>query len=132
MFWKMVVLKRKIQMQQPEVFSCEFCGISKNNFFTEHLQTTASEDYCRKLAMSLCSLAVNLYSLKQSIEQSIEANCKPVQFRTIHWNFENKLNNLKKGLSSFFGILLYLSFTSLQEVQNWTLLIRRFLLKSWN
>ena len=25
-----------------QVFSCEFCEISKNNFFTEHLQTTAS------------------------------------------------------------------------------------------
>ena len=24
------------------VFSCEFCEISKNNFFTEHLRTTAS------------------------------------------------------------------------------------------
>ena len=26
-----------------QVFSCEFCEISKNTFFTEHLQTTASE-----------------------------------------------------------------------------------------
>ena len=26
-----------------QVFSCEFCEISKNNFFTEHLWTTASE-----------------------------------------------------------------------------------------
>ena len=26
-----------------QVFSYEFCEISKNNFFTEHLQTTASE-----------------------------------------------------------------------------------------
>ena len=25
-----------------QVFSCEFCEISKNNFFTEHLQTTTS------------------------------------------------------------------------------------------
>ena len=25
-----------------EVFSCEFCEISKNTFFTEHLWTTAS------------------------------------------------------------------------------------------
>ena len=25
-----------------QVFSCEFCEISKNNFFTEYLQTTAS------------------------------------------------------------------------------------------
>ena len=26
-----------------QVFSCEFCEISKNTFFTEHLWTTASE-----------------------------------------------------------------------------------------
>ena len=26
-----------------QVFSCEFCKISKNTFFTEHLRTTASE-----------------------------------------------------------------------------------------
>ena len=26
-----------------QVFSCEFCKISKNSFFTEHLRTTASE-----------------------------------------------------------------------------------------
>ena len=38
-----------------QVFSCEFCGISKNTFFTEHLQATAFtltahygslDDYC--------------------------------------------------------------------------------------
>ena len=30
-----------------EVFSLEFCALSKNNFFTEHLGTTASETrYC--------------------------------------------------------------------------------------
>ena len=27
-----------------QVFSCEFCEISKNNVFTEHLQTSASKD----------------------------------------------------------------------------------------
>ena len=27
-----------------EVFSCKFCEISKNTFFTEHLCTTASHD----------------------------------------------------------------------------------------
>ena len=34
-----------------QVFSCEFWDISKNNFFTEHLRTTASEekeDVCDK------------------------------------------------------------------------------------
>ena len=34
------VLKRETLAQ---VFSCEFCEISKNTFFTEHLRTTASE-----------------------------------------------------------------------------------------
>ena len=29
-----------------EVFSCEFCEISKNTFFTEHLWTTASGITC--------------------------------------------------------------------------------------
>ena len=27
-----------------QVFSCEFCGISKNTFFTEHLRTTGSNE----------------------------------------------------------------------------------------
>ena len=30
------------------MFSCEFCEISKNTFFTEHLQTTASVETVRK------------------------------------------------------------------------------------
>ena len=29
------------------MFSCEFCEIFKNTFFTEQLQVTASEDYGR-------------------------------------------------------------------------------------
>ena len=29
------------------VFSCEFCKISKNTFFTEHLWMTASDFICR-------------------------------------------------------------------------------------
>ena len=33
------LLKKKTP---AEVFSCEFCEISKNTFFTEHLRTTAS------------------------------------------------------------------------------------------
>ena len=28
-----------------QVFSCEFCEISKNTFFTEHLWTTASRKH---------------------------------------------------------------------------------------
>ena len=34
-------IKRKTLIQ---VLFCEFCEIFKNNFFTEHLQTTGSDD----------------------------------------------------------------------------------------
>ena len=42
------------------VFFCEFCEISKNIFFTEHLWTTASEKCFELLTLSKCftSLAV--------------------------------------------------------------------------
>ena len=30
-----------------QVFSCEFCEISKNTSFTEHLQTTASKGFVK-------------------------------------------------------------------------------------
>ena len=33
----------KLSQTLAQVFSCEFCEISKNTFFTEHLWTTASE-----------------------------------------------------------------------------------------
>ena len=36
-----------------QVFSCEFCEISKNTFFTEHLRTTASEDFLRNFNLGL-------------------------------------------------------------------------------
>ena len=32
-----------------QVFSCTFCEISRNTFFTEHLRTTASEYMCYEL-----------------------------------------------------------------------------------
>ena len=32
------------------VFSCEFCEIFKNTFFTEHLWATASEEHLRTAA----------------------------------------------------------------------------------
>ena len=41
-FNKKHFIKKEILAQ---VFSCEFCEISKNTFFTEHLRTTASEIY---------------------------------------------------------------------------------------
>ena len=44
-----------------QMFSYEFCEISKNTFFTEHLWTTASKGYRRKTAA--CSKIVSLLRL---------------------------------------------------------------------
>ena len=49
-----------------QVFSCEFCEISKNTFFTEHLWTTASKGSCAQKefqiyvtrAVDLCYLRI--------------------------------------------------------------------------
>ena len=38
-----------------QVFSCEFCKISKNTFFTDHLRTTASVRFKKKYL--LCTLS---------------------------------------------------------------------------
>ena len=55
-----------------QVFSCEFCEISKNTFLTEHLRTTASIDYkwiINKSGMN--KMAVTTY-------------CKTKVFRHLH------------------------------------------------
>ena len=43
-----------------QVFSCEFCEISKNTFFTEHLLATASKSNADKIlsAASICSAVI--------------------------------------------------------------------------
>ena len=49
-----------------EVFSCEFCEISKNTFFTEYLRATASERY---LAFKDCgSLNIFVKFLKRYLD----------------------------------------------------------------
>ena len=43
-------IKNEIRAQ---VFSCEFCEISKNTFFTEHVWATVSVHYAHWLGISL-------------------------------------------------------------------------------
>ena len=57
-----------------KVFSCEFCEISKNNFFTEHLRTTASVIktnilYSMNLNTKIFQILIMYWS---SIDQNIE------------------------------------------------------------
>ena len=47
-----------------QVFSCEFCGISKNTYFTEHIWVTASVQSCLK---DLDELRVKTNSFREFI-----------------------------------------------------------------
>ena len=47
-----------------QVFFCEFCEISKNTFFTEHLWATASELSRKNILTMYCSHFVVFNSLK--------------------------------------------------------------------
>ena len=46
------------------VFSCEFCEISKNTFYKEHLWATASVQNVYYIKINLCSRYVNEMSIK--------------------------------------------------------------------
>ena len=56
-----------------QVFSCEFCEISKNTFFTEYLQTTASE--VGFICLNEKALKV-IFRSETSTEQSLLENRK--------------------------------------------------------
>ena len=59
-----------------QVFSCEFCKISKNTFFTEHLRTTASGSWIRRLfpLRLLCIIICFQFSCVNLLFVTIENN----------------------------------------------------------
>ena len=54
-----------------QVFSCEFCRISKNTFFTEHVWTTASVIHSTFTTLLLASTTCITYSVKFKREMYI-------------------------------------------------------------
>ena len=65
------LFKKKILAQ---VFSCEFCEIFKNTFFTVHLWTTAYVNYVEKLSIS--------YSYEIITQSTLNANTK-IKYKNI-------------------------------------------------
>ena len=51
------------------MFSCEFCEIFKNTFFTEHLQTTASVQPPLLQKYTHCRAQLNNYGKKLSLKR---------------------------------------------------------------
>ena len=63
-FWRSVILSTEATAEVfaktlAQVFSCEFCEISKNTFFTEHLWTTASVSMGSQITL-VCNNSCNL------------------------------------------------------------------------
>ena len=54
-----------------QVFSCEFCEISKNTFFTEHLWATASDHALNNFPTKLSSRTL----LTNEVDSNIEKKC---------------------------------------------------------
>ena len=50
-----------------QVFSCEFCEISKNLFFTEHLCATASALIQIELDVKMCLKELHVITLGQQV-----------------------------------------------------------------
>ena len=65
------------------MFPCEFCEISKNNFFTEHLQTTASVGGWTLSPIKLRREFIKLLSLKMSGILKWKATCADAFYT--HW-----------------------------------------------
>ena len=59
--------------------------------------------------MSLCSLAVSLYSLEQSIEQSIEVSCEPIQLleQSIELLKVNGIALEKRPIINFWNFVIF-------------------------
>ena len=54
-----------------QMFSCEFCEISKNTYFTEHLQATASAWFCLSKLEKLSSESEKLK--EASLDNKLES-----------------------------------------------------------
>ena len=73
------------------MFSCEFCEISKNTFFTEHL-VTASEMLTKKLYMNTRKQFFRLDETR--LNTSIQAQTF-IDIQSIEWMIKSDRTNIK-------------------------------------
>ena len=74
------------------MFSCEFCEISKNTFFTEHLLVTASEMLTKKLYMNTRKQFFRLDETR--LNTSIQAQTF-IDIQSIEWMIKSDRTNIK-------------------------------------
>ena len=72
------------------MFSCEFCEISKNTFFTEHLWTTASEEFKHFVSIQREN-HINEVCRPALASKLMFSECKGFLSKTWHCNVERYL-----------------------------------------
>ena len=82
-----------------QVFSCKFCEISKNTYFTKHLRTTAS---IRKLVDGFYCVEFSIWYLRRHINFKFSNYCltkNRQNFLTLSrpWRFVTRTRKLKPG-----------------------------------
>ena len=91
-----------------QVFSCEFCEISKNTFFTEHLWTTASTLICDCLFI-FNSMKVEAGSYLPTCTYHHTKIRKPKSFLSffLMWWFIQRLHSILTALSVTFKVSFF-------------------------
>ena len=77
-------LNNFIKKETAKVFSCEFCEISKNNFFTEHLRTTDFVYYCSSLFFQVFSDPSGKLLLRFHLSVATKLSLKQFFHRHVH------------------------------------------------
>ena len=85
--------KLTIKETLAQVFSCEFCKISKNAFFTEHLWAAASEkkvSACETYVWWCCNRSSSIYQMliKNFFQEMIDGIEIVIFFFTYHFGVE--------------------------------------------
>ena len=86
------------------MFSCEFCEISKNTFFTEHLWTAASQDYKSQTPLHAFKAKVRKWNAK-FVNVGWASSRKDIQVL-----FKSYYKNLDRNLSIIISSIINICF----------------------
>ena len=89
-----------------EVFSCQFCKISKSNFFTEHIWATTSDSKRKKLKTGVraqLDLAKARLDLLMKASKHVNSSCSPSNVGVVYADINCRLKTyLSNNRESFF------------------------------
>ena len=84
------------RVYDTRMFSCEFCEISKNTFFTEHLQTTAFEKHQTDDILGFCFCSGRRIHPEVFCKKNVRRNFDKFAEKHLCWSLSfNKVSGLQ-------------------------------------